>query len=95
VSTQPRFSFERMIELAAQSAINTLTAVKSQERCETVYKYLEKWMQLKKIREVSENVVREAKTILLTVSVYLLYRTLSSEILSIIIDRCRGRYAYF
>jgi hypothetical protein len=84
-----------MIELAAQSAINTLTAVKSQERCETVYKYLEKWMQLKKIREVSENVVREAKTILLTVSVYLLYRTLSSEILSIIIDRCRGRYAYF
>jgi hypothetical protein len=88
-----------MIELAAQSAINTLTAVKSQERCETVYKYLEKWIQLKKIREVSENVVhgtvREAKTILLTVSVYLLYRTLSSEILSIIIDRCRGRYAYF
>jgi predicted metal-dependent RNase len=66
------------IELAAQSAIDTLIPAKSKERYEIVYKYFEEWMEIKKIREVSEKVVlayfcgtiREAKTILLMVPVY-------------------------
>ncbi|CAH1377358.1 unnamed protein product [Tenebrio molitor] len=45
------------IELAAQSAIDTLIPAKSKERYEIVYKYFEEWMEIKKIREVSEKVV--------------------------------------
>jgi hypothetical protein len=45
------------IKLAAQSAIDTLIPAKSKERYEIVYKYFEEWMEIKKIREVSEKVV--------------------------------------
>jgi hypothetical protein len=45
------------IELAAQSVIDTLIPAKSKERYEIVYKYFEEWMEIKKIREVSEKVV--------------------------------------
>jgi hypothetical protein len=65
------------IELAAQSAIDTLIPAKSKERYEIVYKYFEEWMEIKKIREVSEGgpclfcgTIREAKTILLMVPVF-------------------------
>lgn len=45
------------VELAAQSAINTLIPAKSKKRYEIVYKYFEEWMEAKKIREVSEKVI--------------------------------------
>jgi hypothetical protein len=36
---------------------NTLIPAKSKKRYEIVYKYFEEWMEVKKIREVSEKVV--------------------------------------
>jgi hypothetical protein len=45
------------IELPTQSTINTFISAKDKQRYEIVYKYFEEWMEIKKIREVSAEVV--------------------------------------
>ena len=45
------------VELAAQSAIDTLIPAKSKQRYETEYKHFEEWMEVKKIHDISEKVV--------------------------------------
>lgn len=66
------------IEVATQSAIDTLVPGKSKERYEIAYKYFDEWMEVKKIGDVSEQgdaflfcwTSREVKTILLMVPIF-------------------------